>query len=274
MKKLIPIIVCAFVLVSFATAQRKPKVDLAKKIADATPSALPQTPTHDRPRTDAQDENLKGKVKSLVEYEKGASPATRKVSKEEYFDESGFFVRDVEYLSYYPEEVTVWGYIGGARVSKSNIVAYAEGERPTMDLDTGAVVVGDASPGDERYTIKHVYKYDEQGRLIEHWYYRNNGAVSSHETYRYEGSRRTQIDYGYDGAEWGRTIDVLDGKGNVVEWYRVGPNNKIEDKYINSYQFDSTGNWVVKKTSRETLVRGKKILKPFAPSYRAIKYYP
>ena len=67
MKILLILTSIAVVFVSTVTAQ-KPKVDIAKKIAAATPAALPQAPKGSRPRSDAQYANLRGKVKSIAEY--------------------------------------------------------------------------------------------------------------------------------------------------------------------------------------------------------------
>src|SRR3954454_7877754 len=80
----------------FAVAgQKKPKVDLAKKISEATPQSLPQSPRGDREKTDADDNNLKGKVKSVVQYSLGKK-GDREIESEEYYNEGGDLVREVD----------------------------------------------------------------------------------------------------------------------------------------------------------------------------------
>jgi hypothetical protein len=49
---------------------------------------------------------------------------------------------------------------------------------------------------------------------------------------------------------------------------------KIGNKEINTHQFDSQGNWIVKKTFEEKKVKGMLIRKLLWTSYRTITYYP
>lgn len=288
MKILAVLFVFAVVLVVPSASQRKaaprtkPKVDLAKKIAGATPEPLPQSPTDGRLQTDAKDVNLKGKVKSVVEHNldnRDAKPV-RKLYKEDYYNESGNVVTSVDYDDGYPSTVTAFGYVDGMRVSRSGDVVYAPGEKPPPKYQTITVRVEDNlrnpdAPKDSRYSIRHIYKYDAQDRLIEEQTLANNGEIVSRKTYTFEGDdRRVERDYGFDGNEWSKTLEILDPKGNVVELRMYDDKDKVSDIQINTYEFDLQGNWIVQKTVEKKTVRGKTVLKPLWTSYRTITYYP
>ena len=288
MKNLILLFACLLLLTSPLAAQRKaavskkPKVDLARKIADATPAQLPQSPTDGRPRTDAQDENLKGNVKSVIEHNadnRDARPA-RKLYKEDHYNETGNRVTTVDYHEGYPSAVTVFGYVDGMRVSRSGDIAYAKGEKPAPKymMFTGRVednLKNPDSPKDTRYSIRHAYKYDSRGRLIEEQTFANNSELVSRTTYTFErDDRREERNYGRDGSEWSRTLEILDPSGNVVERRMYDDKDKVSDIEVNTYEFDSQGNWIVQKTVEKRIVRGRPVLKPLWTSYRTITYYP
>ncbi len=271
-----------------AAAQRKagpttkPKVDFSKKIADAAPEALPQSPTDGRLQTDAQMENLSGKVKSVIEHSadnRHAKPL-RELSKQDYYNESGNMVTSVSYDEGYPSFVTVFGYVDGMRVSRTGDIAYAEGEKPSSGRMQIIVRMEDNlrnpnAPRDSRYAIRHKYTYDAEGRLIEKQTLANSGEVGSRKTYRFEGKdRREERDFGFDGDEWSRTLEIHDAKGHVVERRMYDDTGKVSDVEVNTYTFDSQGNWIVQKTVEKKTVRGKTVFKPLWTTYRTITYYP
>src|SRR5262249_49545380 len=156
------------------------------------PAELPQPPVEKRVSTDARDEGLKGKVRSVVEYSMEAAKKT--VDKEDYYNSDGNLIRSVDYDNGYPETVSVFGFVDGMRVSRSGTVHYQPGEEPkpqgifiTVDLDTDV-------PGakrDERYTERYVRVYNSQNRLIELQRLGNNGKLWSRQTNTYSGDMRT-----------------------------------------------------------------------------------
>lgn len=267
------------ILSIFGYAQKSPKVDFAKKIQEATPPALPQEPIAQKLKSDAQDRNLKGKIKSVIEYTQESGKPTREIYSEEYYNDNGSLVKEVVYDNGYPSDVIVWGYIDGNRVNTSNFINYTEKERPPSDRMVITVsaednVMNPDTPKDGRYKIKHTYKYNEQEQLIEDWQYQSNGEVWSHKVYEYKENQRKELNYDQRGAEMSQTIEILDKDGNVIEEKFVNAKGKIEDGNINTYESDSQGNWIGQKTYEQKKVKGKMVKKLLWTSSRTITYYP
>ena len=257
--------------------QKVNKVDFAKKIAEATPPKLPQTPVEKRGGTDAGDKNLKGKVKSVAAY--FIENSKKQVSEENYYDENGNLTIAINYDDGYPDSVTVYGYLDGMRVLRSNDVTYAPGEKPPpkeFEITQRAEdnKLNPNASADTRYQIRNVHKYDLQNRLIEEQVYQNNGEIWSRHTYSYEGNRRVERDYDNRGQEISKTTYILDQAGNAIEEDMYDEKDKVSDVNIMTRDFDHHGNWVVERTFEETTVKGKKIRKPSWTLYRTITYYP
>jgi hypothetical protein len=283
MKNLILLLTCIALAATSLVAQTKrrpqakPKVDLAKKITDATPAALPQGPRTGKTISDASDLNLKGKVKVVTEYSL-ESNGTREIVSEKYFDEKGFLTKDINYEDGYPSSVTVWGWIDGERVLKSNDIEYAEGEKPPARnlIITEAYVPSAkyADKIDDRYDVKYLYKFDDVGRLVEKTQLRNTGETWGRTTYSYTGDRKEERYFGRGGNEWSHTTYVLDKNGETVERWDHGENDKVVDNYTYRRTLDAQGNWIAEKTFEKKTVRGKTVQKLLWTSYRTITYYP
>jgi hypothetical protein len=282
MKNLLLLAACVLTLAAAATAQpKRSKIDIGKKIADATPAALPQIPKDRRPRSDAQDSNLKGKVKSIatyiIDYENGKT--ARALSSEEFYGEDGNLVRAVDYHDDgYPRGVSAYGYIDGARVSRWRPVVYFDGEGYAS---TGTELVTlynnppSASPKDKRYDVRFLYKYDRDGRLSEETHFSNAGEVLTRTVHEYEKPDRRLIREFADGKqELARLTEILDPAGNVIEIWYHDEDKKPSEIRANTYEFDPQGNWIVKKTFEKQPVEGKPAPKPLSISYRTISYYP
>jgi len=263
-------------LIANAPAQKVVKVDFAKKIADATPEALPQSPIEKRPSTDARDDGIKGKVKSVIEYTVEAGRVKRELYAEKYYNENGNLIRSVSYGEGYPDSVVVYGYVDGMRVRRSGDIEYAKGEKPlskqivvamNTDVDTDA-------QRDPRYRMREVRKYDDQNRLIEEASYQNNGQLSSRTTFTYEGNVRIERGFFPDGQEISKTRETLDASGDVIEQLMYGADDEPPSRYTMKHQLDSQGNWIVEQTYEEKTVRKRKITKLLWTSYRTIEYYP
>lgn len=184
MKPFLLAVVCLSIVVlpEIASAQKVRKVDFAKKIAEATPPELPQSPIADRAGTDARDTGLKGRVKSVIETTQEAGKRTRDGYKDAYYNESGNLIKTVDYSDGYPDSVTVYGFIDKMRVTRSRDVTYAEGEKPEpkgifMRMSDNAK--DPSAPRDTRYDRRKVYEYDSQGRLIAESSYQNNESFGT-----------------------------------------------------------------------------------------------
>ncbi len=112
------LIICLPVLFSIgASGQKAVKVDFDRKIADAMPAELPQSPTEKRASTDARDAGVKGKVKSVTHYVDHTREPGRAVHEQTYYDRYGNLLRTIIYDEGYPDSVVVWGFVDGMRVT-------------------------------------------------------------------------------------------------------------------------------------------------------------
>lgn len=278
MKNILLLGACAFALASLSVAQQKPKIDFSKKIADATPKSLPQNSTVKKLSSDANDDNLKGKVKSVIEYSQEAGKA-REISSEEYFDENGNLVKGVSYEEGYPEGVAVWGYIDDERVSMSGDVQYNEGERPAskrflIKARAEDNALNPDAARDRRYSMKHRFAYDGQGRLVETIDYQNNGEVWHRVKYAYKGNQKEARDYDARGNEMSRTIYVLDKNGDTAEEWMFGADENDIMKEFYSHILDANSNWIEEKVFEPKKIHGKTVMKLLWTTYRTITYYP
>ncbi|HZG52191.1 MAG TPA: hypothetical protein VEZ40_08645 [Pyrinomonadaceae bacterium] len=95
---------------------------------------------------------------------------------------------------------------------------------------------------------KTTYSYDDKGRMIEMAGYDSDGQVSSRRVYGYSGSERFPSNFAY-----------YDGKGNVYE-----------RTVYSDYEFNSQGDWIRRKETREDRFNRKSV----SSTVREIEYYP
>ncbi len=255
----------------FGNAQKSPKVDFSKKIEEATPKSLPQTPVVKRLTSDAQDDGLKGKVKSLVEEREGLTgiekPIGRRLSLIADFDEQGNYLREV-YFEYRgrPYDVTVYGYIDNQRVSLSKSISFGDELRIT-----GRPKAENKIKPDTRYDLKYEYKY-ENGKLAEMQLFDNKGSKSMRYVYKYKQNQMEKLAYTEDDELNSKYLYIFDKNG--IESGRIDfvPGN---DKF--QYQnviLDEKGNWTKRTFSKLEVENGMEVYKPLAIEYRTITYYP
>jgi hypothetical protein len=247
-----------------------------QKIAAATPAPLPQEPVAKKLKTDAQDEGLKGKVKTVftgTEHLSGISGAgKRQPSSMEYYNEQGNLTGQETYdYQGNPMEVTVYGYLDGDRASHTKDIEY-EYNPPAVMITTAP---GEAkSRYDPRYSYKFKYKYDDAGRLVEEIMYGSNGKLWLRYVYKYKGTQKESLVYDADGALNQKYLYTLDDKGNTIEEsiYEIS-NNSILEKDSYSYEFDPKGNWTKRIESKLVTKDGKTFFEPAQAEYRTIVYY-
>ncbi|MDX6614431.1 MAG: hypothetical protein QOD75_3617 [Blastocatellia bacterium] len=256
--------------------QSEVEAGFKQKIAEASPKPLPQAPVAKRLKSDAEDENLKGKVRTIFSESEDLSGtwvvAARKPVLMKYFNESGNLIREERYdYRGNPWELTVYGYVKGQRVSDHKSISY-EYNPPELIMESAAV--GKKTKREPEYFYKYNYKYDDQGRLKEETMSFSDGKLWSRTVYSYQGNQRTALDYGENGQLSGRNVRTLDREGNEIEEliYDVS-DNSIKEKYQYSYQYDSQGNWIQQRMSMWTTKDGKSAYQPFSIEYRTITYY-
>ncbi len=260
------------ILDSFALLDSK--LLIAAKLEEAEPKPLPQEPVVPKPKTDAQDNNLKGKVKSVIEDNQNYPKGKRERFSEEYYNEAGNLVREISYDNGYPSNVTVWGYIDGNRVDNSNSVEFDDDQRPPREGLFATMESDENLPRDTRYSSRFSYKYNDQGQLIEKQDFGNNGQLWTRIVYNYKDNVREESRYGRDGSRWTHFFNVLDKDGNVIEEYYLDDKGKPKNKTFYTYEFDSQGNWILQKTIENKTLKGKTVAKILWTSYRTITYYP
>jgi hypothetical protein len=269
-----------FLIITFAAgvlAQSAPKIDFDKKVREAT-SVLPQTPVVKKLRSDAEDQKFKGKVKSVIIDSDYINGTKRVRSGEQYFDESGNLVKEISFFEGYPDEVTVWGYIDGWRVSKTSVVNYDPKQLPPYEYPYGrnlrrAGKKEPPGPRDIRFTNKYGYKYDNLGRIAETSTYLNNGKIAYRTVYEYKGNRMAIATY--ENKEWPVDVIVLemDSAGNEVGFVALDGAGTPHYPTKYTYEFDAAGNWIVQKQYKSDTVNGKNVLIPRMVTYRTITYY-
>jgi hypothetical protein len=247
---------------------------LNRRVAEATPKPLPQEPVARKLKSDAEDENLRGRVKTVLEEMEGLSGRmanqVRRPSHEAHYNEQGNLVKSVLYSSAgLPSNITVYGYIDGARVSSSGSIRY---ESSPAGI---AVPAAKERPRDPRYDLKYEYKYDDKGRLSEQLLYGNDGRLNSRRVYKREGARLEELNY-YDeeGRPGMRSLAMLDASGNESEQiYFDSPLKGWQSKYTHTYEFDARGNWVKRTTTKTSIVNGVSKEDSTYITYRTITYY-
>ncbi len=251
-------------------------VALKAEAAKAEPSPLPQNPAAKRDGTDAGDEGLHGKVKTVFRESEDLSGTwavqSRKPNSMEYYNERGNLTKRESYdwkgnLS----DITVYGYLDGARVSDRNSISH-EYNPPPMMISSSP---GEAKPKyDPRYSNKFEFKYDDKKRLIEKTWINNDGKLWLRYVYMYSGSQIEELVYSANGSLNQRYVSVLDDKGNEIEEtsYEVG-GEKVRGKYSYAYEFDAKGNWIKRTTSKWVTKDGRSYYEPENVHYQTLTYY-
>lgn len=243
--------------------------------AAAEPDPLPQTPAAPRPKSDAQEEGLRGRVRTVFSETQDLSGtwsvSGRKPSSMEYYDERGDLTKKESYDSKGNLfQVTVYGYIDGERVSSFKLVRHEYD--PPAPLAVGAA--GPERKPDPRYSTMYKYKYDAEGRLVEESLYMGNGRPSTRSVYKYEADRRESLVYASDGSLNQRYLSTFDGKGNETEWVVYETRDgSVRNRYSYAYEFDARGNWVKRTTSKWVTKDGKSFFEPSHLTFRTITYY-
>lgn len=248
---------------------------IAAKVREATPEPLPQSPPAPKMKSDAEDENLKGRVKTVTEQSvdwKYRNLANKRVTDSEtIYDEQGNKIKKTAYNNNVPYEIDVYGYLDKMRVSRNGFI-YSEESGVFQTVAIGATKGNEPKkPADERYDSRYEYKY-ENGFLKEQLRYSNDGDLSQRIVYNRSENKVEELYYNSGTKLTGKYVNLLDAKGNVTEEQGYDENgNKTEYRYSYKYEaFDAQGNW----TKRVTLEWKNRALVPTSITYRTITYYP
>jgi hypothetical protein len=281
----IEIITSALDSFELTTANPKPKSTPSKlsaedreKIDQATPAALPQVTAVKKERSDAKDDDLKGKIKTVTEESEDLtggpwSKYGRHFASITDYDTRGDRLKSVSFNGDgVASTVTVYGYIDGARVDKSASV------RPNPNRYT---IVGEVSrvpphAPDPRFDSKWLYKY-ANGKLIGMDIIESDGLPGMRYVYNHVKGRREEIAYDHNGEINQKYHYILDEKGNEIERidFSVRPQDSgVDTRYrINIASFDAAGNWTERTVLKPVTENGKQVFKPMYREYRTIAYW-
>lgn len=249
-----------------------------RQAAEAEPDPLPQSPAAPRPKSDAQEEGLRGRVKTVYSETQDLSGkwevAGPKPSSMAHYDERGDLTRKVGYDSKGNLfQVQVYGYIDGERVSNYKLVRH-EYDPPAVAVSGRWGAAAEKPRPDPRYGSMYKYKYDAGGRLVEQALYRNDGELSSRRLYKYEGDKREELFYTADGKLNQRYVYTFDAEGRATEWAVYEPRDgSVRSRSSYAYEFDARGNWVKRTTSEWVTKDGRSFFEPSYVTHRTITYY-
>jgi YD repeat-containing protein len=117
--------------------------------------------------------------------------------------------------------------------------------------------------------------YDSEGKLIEVIYLGANEAFESKTTYIYDSASNIIEQAWYDsgGELSSKVVRTFRSQGLVVNETRYSSVSNIEETYSFTYEFDSVGNWIVKKMIREASEDLPPSYRPGVVFYRTISYW-
>ena len=276
MKKVV-FVTCLLAFSSFAFSQN-PDSDVARRIAEGTPEALPQGTEVAGEPTDLGRANLVGPVKSVatsvIDHERGRTTAA--LETEEFYNEFGNRVRSLHYDDNGdPRSIGIFGFLDGMRVVRWGSIKDSKGEEAPPPPLVQVPLSVDVKPTkkDARYDMRYVYKYDSRRRLVEEEHLSSTGDRVIAVFIKYESPKRRLVRDFYKDAvdEISRTVELLDDSGNVVEERFYDEFKKVSYVRVMKYEFDSRGNWTTQKMFEKA--DGKTELRPLSTSYRTITYY-
>lgn len=252
----------------------------AQKVIDAnTPEALPQEPAAKREKTDAQDANLKGKVKTIIsESEKPGEANSRYINWIEEYDKRGDLVKRIYFdWAKNPSTITVYGYIDGARVTRGNSIRHPYDPPPAL-APPGAPGAAPPPKRDPRYQTKYEDKY-ANGKLSERLMYGNTGQLWTRTLYNWKDKDQVEIlIYTSTGELNQKYTRRYDNSGDEIEQMSF---DQSTQKYygnrrtVTKYEsYDKTGNWTKRTfTIKKVAEDGTETLVGSYASYRTITYH-
>jgi hypothetical protein len=248
----------------------------AQEAAKAEPSPLPQSPVPRRAGSDASDEGLRGRVKSVLTESQDLSGTWsvqgRKRDSLDTYNEQGNRIRTEEYDSRGNlSAITVYGYIDGSRVSAFNLIEREY--NPPLIASVAPAPGAAVKKPDPRYQYKYAFKYDDKKRLTEETFFQSTGEIWLRYVYKYKGNKKEELVYSEDGSLNQRSLYVLDDQGNKIEETIFETDGSIRAKEKFTYKFDAQGNWTTRTTSQIEMNGKREQSIPYSVHFRTITYY-
>ena len=248
-----------------------------RRIAAAMPSPLPQEAAARKLKSDAEDEGLRGRVKTIfVEVQDLSGTWTvqqRRPSQFVSYNEAGNVTQKAGY-DYKGNlfQIRAYGYVDGERASNDKTIE--------NEYDPPAMIVASREgeskmKNDPRYSFQYKYRYDGGGRLAEVAWYGNSGKLWLRYVYNYKNSNELEeLVYRADGTLNQKYVTRLDAQGNKIEESSFNTKTgAVDNRYAYAYEFDRHGNWIKQTTSKWGTKDGKTQFLPYSITYRTITYY-
>lgn len=248
--------------------------EITEEALKAGPGPLPQTPEAPRAGSDADDEGLRGRIKSIRREIEYLSDATFARAPYQFslttYNEKGNKLRIEEYdLKNNLSRITVYGYVDGVRVSASKYIEREYG--PRLGSGGGGPRVSNRKM-DPRYNQRFEFKYDEKKRLIEQATFLSNGDLLWRSVYKYDGNQKEKLLYSGDSFIQ-RELYILDDKGNEIERTAFKPDGTLVSKTTYAYEFDANGNWTKQRITPNVMDDKLRQLDVPRVNVRTITYY-
>ena len=248
--------------------------EITEEALKAGPSPLPQAPEAPRAGSDADDEGLRGPVKSVrTEIRYLSETRWTQAGTQSWlttYNEKRNKVRTESYdFKNNLSLITVYGYLDGGRVSASKFIQREYS--PPVGIGGGGYRPSNKKK-DPRYQHRFEFKYDEKKRLSEKTDFLSNGDILSRHVYKYEGNQKEELVYENDSLAR-RHLYILDDKGNVIELTDFTADGSVSSKTSYTYEFDSNGNWTKRTMSVNEMSEMLRQLNPPSVHLRTITYY-
>lgn len=212
-------------------------------------------------KNDLEEENLKGRVRSVVEKSYDAEEKFGEAIKTElyqqkdyYFNEQGDFTEERHRLSrsnpdYFSYGETIFQYDQQGNIIEKKSEWISSGffgeikHKYTYKYDNiGNKMEENYYNSEGELSSKEVYKYDGRGNKMEKNWYNSKGELKSKYTYKYDGkgNKTEENSYNSERKLSSKKVCKYDSKGNKTEEIEYNSEGKIEEKYV--YVYDKKGN--------------------------------
>lgn len=258
---------------------------IAVLIRENMPGPLPQGERTASLPPDTAAAGLRPGVSQVVETFQQAPTSEKERSKELYFDKAGNLIKEIQFLAGYPDQIRVWGWVDGARVSRSATVNYRHdqfygpGQTPMNVGGTpGLPKIVDSLPGSVTFKPLYGLRYDlttdQSKRVTERRVTSGAGVLSYVEkiTYTANGVETRTIDG--SGGFISRVVEVVDKNGLPIEEKTLDSAGRPYGTGRHfAYDFDANGNWITKRVSIKSQARRGVVDKPLGVYSRVISYH-
>lgn len=237
-------------------------------IEDTDVLPMPQEEADERAGPETVLYDLKGPVQRFREEFQPKPGAESEVTQEVWFDQNGFITSEITFGNGYPELITTWGWVEGQRVNSQTAIPFL---RNTMLPPTHRLAVGGGA--DEIYGVRFESEYDVKGRITEQKCFSNTGALIFGKRFVYTERSREIIETDDRGSFLGRSREVLDDAGIVVEHQILSDIGLVSESKKFEYRLDDRGNWIEKWVVRPVRVGRRTVTERSGVYKRDIRYY-